>query len=97
MDHNHIITMDMNTASIRRVDRPEDSPVLVALDRLRRCPDEVVDTFWPPGKKVQGQAQFSQVPCQFQGASSVARDYWVRERATGGPGYDEGRTPAERR
>ena len=46
-----IVTMNTNTASIRRVDRPEDSPVLVALDRLRRCPDEVGDTFWPPDKK----------------------------------------------
>ena len=47
-----IITMDTNTASIRRVDRPEDSPVLVALNCLRRCLDEVGDTFWPPDKKV---------------------------------------------
>ena len=51
----HIITMDTNTASICRVDRPEDSPVLVALDHLRRCPDEVADTFWPPGKKAKAK------------------------------------------
>ena len=25
----------------------------MALDRLRRCPDEVADTFWPPGKKAK--------------------------------------------
>ena len=43
--------MDMNTASIRHVDTPEDSPVLVALNRLRCCLDEVGDTFWPPDKK----------------------------------------------
>ena len=30
------------------MDKPEDELLLVAIDRLRRCPDEVADTFWPP-------------------------------------------------
>jgi len=36
-----------NTAQIRRVDKPQEEPILVAMDRLRRCPEEVGDNFWP--------------------------------------------------
>ena len=43
--------MDTNTAHIRRVDRSQDSTSMVALDRLRRCPNEVKDEFWPPDKQ----------------------------------------------
>ena len=46
-----ILELDVNTARIRRVDRPQDEPILVALDRLRRCPDEIADEYWPPDKK----------------------------------------------
>ena len=30
------------------MNRPEGGLVLVALDGLKKCPDEVSDTFWPP-------------------------------------------------
>ena len=43
-----ISEMNNNTAKIRRVDRPDGDLLLVATDRLRRCPTEVTDTFWPP-------------------------------------------------
>ena len=42
--------MGDNTASIVRVDRPEEGPMLVSLGRLRRCPRELNDEFWPPKK-----------------------------------------------
>ena len=45
-----VVELDVNDAKIRRVDRPQDETILVALDRLRRCPDEVQDEFWPPSK-----------------------------------------------
>ena len=32
------------------MDRPSDEPILVALKRLRRCPEEVGDECWPPAK-----------------------------------------------
>ena len=32
------------------MDRPQSEPILVSLDCLRRCPEEVGDEFWPPGK-----------------------------------------------
>ena len=41
--------MDSNTATIARVDRPEEEPQLVAIDRLRRCSDEIGSEFWPAG------------------------------------------------
>ena len=43
-----ITSVEANNACVRRVDRPQDEPILVALQRLRRCPDEVGDEFWPP-------------------------------------------------
>jgi len=32
-----------NTAQIRRVDKPQEEPILVAMDCLRRCPEKVGD------------------------------------------------------
>ena len=43
-----------NRAKVRRVDRPGEEPILVALERLRRCPKEVADEFWPPDKVRKG-------------------------------------------
>ena len=45
-----VVQIDSNTAMIRRVDKPGEEPVLVALERLRRCPEEVGDDCWPPAK-----------------------------------------------
>ena len=42
-----LVEVGTNTARIRPVDKPEDDAILVSLDRLRRCPDEVADEFWP--------------------------------------------------
>ena len=45
---------------IQPVDRPAEEPILVALNRLCRCPDEVGDMFWPSrpirsrGKNIAG-------------------------------------------
>ena len=36
-----------NTAKIRRVDRPQEE---LSLDRLRRCPQEIGEGFWPPNR-----------------------------------------------
>jgi len=45
-----IVDVTSNNASLCRVDRPHEEPVLVALSRLRRCPSEVKNVFWPPDK-----------------------------------------------
>ena len=45
-----LVELGPNTAKIRRVDRPEEEPILVAIDRLRRCPAELADDFWPPDR-----------------------------------------------
>ena len=47
-----IIEIDTNTAKIRRV---EEEPILVAIDKLRRCPAEIADEYWPPDKKKKKQ------------------------------------------
>ena len=41
------------------MDRPEDRLPLVALDRLKRCPDEVSNTFWPPDHPTGNQTTAS--------------------------------------
>ena len=65
-----------NTAKICPVDKPESEPILVALDRLRRCPDEIRDKFWPPGvprrlcRKTQTSASNRQMPSGGETADS---------------------------
>ena len=45
-----IVEVDSNTARIQRVDRPEEDSIHVSMGRLRRCPSEAPDRFWPPDK-----------------------------------------------
>ena len=46
-----VVEITSNDACMRRVDRPQDEPILVALYQLRRCPEEFPNEFWPPDKK----------------------------------------------
>ena len=39
------------------VDRPQEKPIRVAMDHVRRCPKEIADTFWPERKKQKSQAK----------------------------------------
>ena len=60
--------MDVNTATLTRVDKPQEEPLVVAIDRLRRCPDEIGTEFWPPDKRVsrkKGKGRSThQMPCE---------------------------------
>ena len=49
-----VTEVSTNDAYIRRVDKPQSDSILVALQRLRRCPDEIPDEFWPPDKPRRG-------------------------------------------
>ena len=40
-----VLEVTSNNANIRPVDKPDAEPILVALDRLRSCPEEIGDTF----------------------------------------------------
>jgi hypothetical protein len=42
-----IVDMDSNTATTTRIDRPEEELLLVAIEKLRRRPDEIGPGFWP--------------------------------------------------
>ena len=46
-----LVEVGANTAKVCPVDKPESEPILVSLDRLHQCPDEVGDEFWPPNTK----------------------------------------------
>ena len=79
-----VVEMNVNTAKIRRVDRPDEDTLLVAVDRLRHCPTEVPDTFWPPakqrGKKTEkgaslpqtGDVSHDEIPTQVHDAGTSA-------------------------
>lgn len=45
-----VVSITTNNASLCRVDKPQEEPILVALSRFRRCPEEIKDEFWPPDK-----------------------------------------------
>ena len=49
-----VVEMGTNTTKIRRVDKPQEEPILVSLDCLRRCPEEVPDVSreYPTNDKV---------------------------------------------
>ena len=48
-----VVEIDTNTAKIRRLDRLQEEPILIALDRLRKCPAEIPDECWPPNKNTR--------------------------------------------
>ena len=51
-----IVKMHENGAEVRPIDKPNDEPIRVALDRLRVYADEISDKFWPPrGLKVNAE------------------------------------------
>lgn len=45
-----VVEMDTNIAKVRRVDHPVEEPILVAIEWLCRCPEELSDEFWPPNQ-----------------------------------------------
>jgi len=45
-----VMTVTASNAHVRRVDQPQGETIFVALERLRRCPKEVADEFWPAKK-----------------------------------------------
>ena len=55
-----VVEVDSNTAKICRVDKPDEEPILVALERLRRCPEEIGDECWPPAR-ITGRARTKRV------------------------------------
>ena len=52
-----VIQLTPNNAHIRRTVKPEGELLLVAINRLRRCPNEVADVFWPPDRSAQKQVK----------------------------------------
>ena len=40
-----------NGVMVTPIDRPQETPIRVAMDRVGRCPKEIPDTFWPEHKR----------------------------------------------
>jgi len=73
-----------NTAKIRRVDRPEAEPILVAIDRLRRCPEELGNDFWPPDRTKRKTKVTSTAPARGKSGASTQLDGQVAVSAEKG-------------
>ena len=73
-----ITRVDVNNAYIRCVDRPQDKPILVNLQRLRRCPHEVAEEFWPHDGRPKKQMLKS--PCRMKAAAVTELDKKVAEQ-----------------
>ena len=56
-----ILELTPNDARLTPVDKPQEEPVFVALDRLRKYPDELEDTFWPT-RSQQSRKKLSKLP-----------------------------------
>ena len=69
-----VVETDSNTARIQPIDRPEEDPVLVVVDRLRNCPTEAPDVFWSP-KKSKSAANFGGKADTSQGSQSLTRKH----------------------
>ena len=46
-----MLELDVNTARNRWVDKPQEEPILVAIDRLQWCASEIEDEFWLPDRE----------------------------------------------
>ena len=67
----------------RRVDKPQEDTILVALDRLRRCPEEI-EGVWPPAKaSKKRQRALSSVP------PSTSNSLPKNRPTTGGEGSEK--------
>ena len=45
-----VVEVNANDTYIHRVDTPQEEPILVSIQRLKQCPSEIPDEFWPPDK-----------------------------------------------
>lgn len=76
-----IVNLDPNMAHIHRVDRPEESAILVSLKHLRRCAPEVPYEFWPPDWQ-RARKQGRRIARQHTSSSTGERNTIVTERST---------------
>ena len=73
-----ITRVDVNNAYICCVNRPQDEPILVALQRLRRCPHEVAEEFWPHDGRPK--KQMLKFPSRMKAAAVTELDKKVAEQ-----------------
>ena len=61
------------------VDRPNQAPIRVALDRVRRCPEQITNTFWPAKKQAQTESESQPLLTQLR----IRRQYGLVAYAVG--------------
>ena len=91
-----VVELTANNAKVRPVDRPEEEPIFVALDRLRRCSDEIPDLFWPRKAK-EGGTVITDPPVTDETADAVINAPTKRSVSKRSPkGAATGATPTPR-
>lgn len=89
-----IMELESNTAKLRHVDDPDGDMILVALERLRRCPDEVADNFWPPDKRKHGAKKRRVAPALQPSATEMCATEAQRVNVSGEKAGREGQQEA---
>jgi hypothetical protein len=67
-----IVEITTNDAKICPVDIPNEEPIFVALDRLRCCPGEIGDEFWPTRAKKKARSPNSKKAVESEGSAVEA-------------------------
>ena len=91
-----ILEVTTNDAKIQPVDRPQSEPILVALDRLRKCPAEVADDFWPKKETRRQNQQPTSSHKQLPQNTLRKRITSTRTSSRGGMTWEEQRVPLGR-
>ena len=87
-----MVEVTANNAKIRPVDVPQEEPILVSLERLRRCPKELGDEFWParkPKKKkvIHKRSKVIRGRMMLGGGDVTPKDYYLTYRLFNYTGY----------
>ena len=54
-----------NGVMVTPIDRPQETPICVAMDPVRHCPNKIPDTFWPEHKKQGNKAKSAETRAQW--------------------------------
>ncbi len=67
-----VVTVYDTGLEVRPVDRPQETPFRISFVRVRRCPEQIPDTFWPlkASSRQTSQARTTSSPNQDSAASS---------------------------
>ena len=70
-----VVEKQPNTILARPVDQPQATPIRVSLSRVRMCPQQIPDVFWPRKEKVVDGSSDVDKPEDISGTKEAEHDY----------------------